>query len=219
MGLHGVPCDAQSCSVAATGGVLIPSTGAQREQRSSGYYRALGPGNQSLFWGAPPTLISDGIYGSIIANTWVILLIQCDVCCRYRANCMSNNHVLLIAGLFWTKICLKCWYKSSSAVFIYRTHNSFAADDAYISLKETRFGNISITQSHAMAAGSLQLQLSAGGKRSAKVAYICRPVFLWPCLITACSNWEIKKRSYNRTSQNSHLQKVAKLTRQPKTRE
>lgn len=36
MELHGARCDAQSCTVAATGDVLIPATGAQEEDYRSG---------------------------------------------------------------------------------------------------------------------------------------------------------------------------------------
>lgn len=65
-------CDAQSRSVAATGGVLVRATGAQEKDRSGGQQALPGAfthGDRERFLGAtlspPPILPSDGIHGSI----------------------------------------------------------------------------------------------------------------------------------------------------------
>ncbi|KAK5851195.1 hypothetical protein PBY51_002009 [Eleginops maclovinus] len=68
VGLHGVRCDAQSCTVAATGGVLVPSQDHSRNTGAAAITELWTPGNRALFRGAPPKLLSDGIYGSIIGN-------------------------------------------------------------------------------------------------------------------------------------------------------
>lgn len=101
-------------------------------------------------------------------------------------------------------------------MFVYCTRNLFAVTtaDVYISLKETRVRGALATstpQSDALAAGSLQLQLSADGKRSAKVAYICSVACFYSLYISIQMRYKKQSENQPLKSQRSLQKKDIQL--------
>lgn len=162
--LHGVRCDAHSCTVAATGGVLVPATGAAEEEkrraerRSAGCQRALDtprkralilegdaqpsppshPSKRWHLWIDQRQRVSYPLY--TIRAVSLMWRIQCGL--RRQSEAAHHNHVsaaapehsLVLKRVNPTK------HNKITALCLFSAFSVFAVTtaDAYISLKEMR---------------------------------------------------------------------------------